>query len=99
MKIKINQTLKGVDGKQELPNVDEKRPLTIKDVCISALLTPIDGEDEKSKFSRWEIFKLLREATDQVDLTLEQLSLVKKYVGKFQPPLIMGQVFDLIEGK
>lgn len=100
MKVKINTTLKGVDGVKELPNPETKSALTLKDILISSLLTPDEKDDEKKKFEKWEIFKKIRDAQDgEAELTIEEMALVKKGVGKFQPPLILGQCFELLEGK
>jgi hypothetical protein len=95
MKIKINQKLLDALGKEIVNNAT---PLTLKDVCIGSILTPIDGDDEKKKFEKYLIYKKLRDATDEADLTIEDLAIIKKGIGKFQPPLILGQCFELLEG-
>ena len=97
MKIKINKEIKGVDGINSIINSDTKKALTLKDVCINAVLMPMQEDDWKKKFEKWEIFKKLRDAKEEVDLSVEQISIIKNAVGKFQPPLIMGQVFEMIE--
>jgi hypothetical protein len=95
MKIKINEKLKGVDGKDIITGTNAA--MTLKDVCISSILSPIQDDDEKKKFEKYEIYKLLRDAKIEVTLTAEQIAVVKKAVGKFQPPLVMGQCFELLE--
>jgi hypothetical protein len=97
MKVKVNNPLKDVEGH---PLQGEKgKTLTMRDVCINSLLTPVQGDDEKLKWEKYEIFKKLRDATDEVELKLEELNIVKKAVGKLQPPLLMGQVWEMLEGK
>lgn len=91
MKIKINENLKGIDGQNIAP------PMTLKNVCITSILTPTEGDDEKKKFEKYEIFKKLRDAKEDVTLTAEEIAVVKKGIGKFQPPLILGQCFELLE--
>lgn len=97
MKLKTNQTLKDVEGKPL--NGEKGKLLTIGDVCINSLLTPVQGDDEKAKWEKYEIFKKIKDAKDEVDLKTEELLIIKKAVGKIQPPLLMGQIWDMIEGK
>ena len=102
MKVKINQKLLGVDGKTPLINPNEKggRPLTLRDVCITSILVPTDEkEDERKKFEKYEIFKKLRGAKEEVTLKAEEIAVIKKAVAFHQPPLVMGQAFDMIEGR
>ena len=97
MKVKVNNQLNDVEGKPL--QGDKSKTLTMRDVCINSLLTPVQGDDEKIKWEKYEIFKKLRDATDEVELKLEELSLLKKAVGKLQPPLLMGQIWEMLEGK
>ena len=97
MKIKINQNLTGLDG--EPLKGDKGRVLTLRDVFINSVLTPIDGDDDRKKYEKWEIFKKVRDAKEEADLTVEDIAVLKKSIGKIQPPLILGQCFDMIEGK
>lgn len=97
MKLKINQSLKDIEGK---PLKGEKGVvLTMREICINSLLTPIQGDDEKAKWEKYEIFKKFRDAKDELELKTEEVVIIKKAVGKIQPPLLMGQVWDMIEGK
>jgi hypothetical protein len=98
MKVKLGTALKGIDGVEDLKG-DKGRPLTIKDIITNSVLTPIQDDDEKKKFEKWEIFKKVRDAKAEVDLSIEQIAVVKKVIGKLQPPLIMGQCFEMLEGK
>lgn len=101
MKIEnVNKPLLGVDGVTPIPNADKKGTfLTLKDVCINAVLTPVQGEeDPKKKFTKYEIYKKLQDATKEVELTVEEVATIKVCIGKFNPPLILGQCFELLEG-
>jgi len=95
MRIKMNQQLIGVDKK---PIVKPGAPpLTLKDVCISSILSPIEGDDEKKKFEKYEIFKKIRNGKTEVELKAEEIVVIKKAIGKFQPPLILGQCWEMLE--
>jgi hypothetical protein len=96
MKLKINQELKDAEGKSII--AAEGRPkLLLKDVCITSILSPIKDDDEKTKFNKYEIFKKLRDVKTEVELTAEEIALLKKCIAFFQPQLIMGQCFEMIE--
>jgi hypothetical protein len=96
MKLKINQVLEGVEEKLK----DEKgHDLTFKMVAINSILRPVQADDEKVKMNKYEIYVNLRDAKTEVELTVDQIALLKKSIGAVQPPLIMGQCFNLIEQK
>lgn len=97
MKLKINQQLRDVEG--NILKGEKERPLTMRDVCINSLLTPVQGDDEKVKWEKYEIFKSMRDSKEEVDLKIEQITILKKAVGKVQPPLLMGQIWDMLENK
>jgi hypothetical protein len=97
MKIKtLNNVILNTD-EQPIPNSSGKS-LALRDVIANSILAPMEGDDEKKKFDRWEIYKKLRSAGGEVSLTAEEISIIKKAIGKLQPPLILGQCFDLLEG-
>jgi hypothetical protein len=97
MKVKINQELKDAEGNSIVNGKNLK--LLLKDVCIASILSPIQGDEEKAKLDKYEIYKKLRDAKQEVELTAEEITLLKKAIGKLQPQLIMGQCFEMIEGK
>lgn len=101
MKIKVDQKIFGVDGIEAL-KADKGRDLTFKDVAISSLLPPLQDDDDKKKFARYEIFKKLRDDVSKegtVELSVEDIAIIKRSIGKHQPPLIMGQCYDVLEAE
>jgi len=102
MKMDINQKLLGVDGVEVLKG-EKGMPLTLKDICIGALLTPNQQDAEKVKWDKYEVFKKLRDAQKQddkiiVEIRSEEITMLKVAVGKTQTPLIMGQCWEMLEG-
>ncbi len=95
MKIKINQVLKDVDGTN--PIVQKEKVLTLKEICVAAVLTPIEADDQKKKFEKWDVYKKLLNANEEAELSIEDLAIIKAAIGKFYPPLIMGQCFEMLE--
>lgn len=101
MKVNVNQTLKGVDGVEALKGQDG-RPLILKDVCINALLAPVQGDDDKKKWEKYEVFKKLRDGIREgeeinVELKAEEITMLKQATGKASTPLVMGQVWEMLE--
>ena len=101
MKIKINQPILRADGSQLMDDQSiPKVAITFKEIAINSILAPIQGDDEKKKYEKYEIFRKLKNVkAEEVDLKTEELNLLKAAIGKVQPPLIMGQCWDMIEGK
>lgn len=77
----------------------DSAPMTLRDVCTSSILAPLQEDDEKVKFNKYEIYKKVRDAKEEVTLTAEEIVVIKKAIGKWQPTLIMGQSFEFIEDK
>jgi hypothetical protein len=101
MKIKINQKLTDSEGNEII--LPGKPAMTLKDVIVSSILQPKEQETQESKYEKYAIFKKIKDAkpeadtTIAVDLKIEDIALIKKAIGELQPPLIMGQCFDILE--
>ena len=101
MKINLTTQMKQADGIKPIANRDPEKnglPMTLKDVCINALLAPDQKETEKDKYSDYELFQKLRDVKE-IDLKSEEIVRIKKKIGLIYPALIMGQAFDLLENK
>ena len=94
MKIKINQQLK---DSFDVPLKSDNKIITFKDIAIHSILAPIQGDDEKKKWDKYEIYLKLKEATSEVELKTEQVAILKSAIGKMQPSLVMGQCWEIIE--
>jgi len=96
MKIKLNEVLKDIDGKTSLKL--QNKVMTLKDVSIQAILTPGKDERPEQKYKNYEIFRKLSEG-GEIDLSVEDISYLKRKIGELFPPLIMGQAWDILEKK
>jgi hypothetical protein len=76
---------------------EKEEPRLLRDVCLDTILIPFEGDDEKAKLTKYDIYKKLLASKDEVDLPAEQITVVKNCISKFQPQLIMGQCWELIE--
>jgi len=100
MKINVMQKIKGLDGIKALPNLETKKDLTLRDVCINSILAPDEKQaDAKKKYADYEIFVKLRDATKEADLSSEEISRIKERSVSVLGILVYGQVVDLLEAK
>lgn len=86
-----------LDNKKE-PFREKDAFVTLHEVCTTALMAnskeEINGE---SKYKAYCIYKKLE--LKEIELTAEEISVIKKRVGEFYSPIIVGQAWDILEGK
>lgn len=75
-------------------------PLTLRYVCLDALLSTRRDETigGNEKYARWQLSQKIS-SSDVVDLTVEELSKLKTLIGDGCAVTVVGQVFDIFEGK
>jgi hypothetical protein len=95
MKVQLNEGFLNPDGLTKLM-VDQNKILTMRDVCINSLLSPVQGENPLQKEKKYILFKLIRDGADEMDLKAEDIVLLKDCIGKFQSTLVMGQCFEAL---
>jgi len=105
VKINFNEKFHNLNGKPIMnppdPNNPKKKPkpLTLKDVAITALLSPhtqerIEGE---KKLQQWENAKLIYKG-GKINFKVEDIAELKKLINETYPsPLIVGQAFLMLE--
>ena len=100
MKIDITQKIKGIDGTKALQNSETQKDLTLGDVCINSILAPEEKQsDAKKKYTDYELFVKLRDATKEVDLSSEEISRIKEKGAVVLGVLVYGQIVDYLEQK
>ena len=100
MLIKVDTLLKTMDGQVMKDMVDgEAVDATLRMAMVNAVLSPIEKESGMDKVKKFNLAKKIHDAESEVDLTVEEVSLVKERIGEVFPVLIVGQVFNLLEGK
>lgn len=99
MKIKVDHVLKNQKG-ETLVDPDTNEQVILKDICSNALLTPVQEDKEKEKLQKWDLFKKIRDTDNAgvIEVTAEELTVIKRSIGQLFTPLIVGQCFDLLEG-
>ena len=99
MKIDFGQELRTING-DPVPEGDaNSKPATLRFVSVNALLNPaseqIAGEE---KVKRFDLAMQIHKSNGSIELTVENVSLVKKLVGEQYTPLIVGQAWRMLEG-
>ena len=108
MKRNFNTTLKTLDGKpikEQYVDADGKtadRDVTLSTVAVNALLAGYEDErnlagDDKVK--RFKLAQLINDADGEVEVTAEQVSLLKTLIAKGYTPLVVGQAYEILEGE
>ena len=71
--------------------------VTAKSISINALMSfgPQDKTSGKEKLERYQLGVKINNGDDE--FTVEEIALVKKLVGEFFGPLIVGQVWEMLE--
>lgn len=92
--------LKGQDGKG----------ITLRQVCLSALISggprcprcgsvqfPADTQDGDVKLKRWMLAQRIERAKKYVELSNDEVAVLKKTVANNQSTIISGQVWELLD--
>ena len=105
MKLDVTQQLKNLDGSLLVQpgtrcttcgHITNPEVVTLRE-AITASLVARDQAEGEEKFKRWALAVRVQQE-DAPDLRVDELALIKKLVGKIQPPLTAGQVWVLLEG-
>ena len=73
---------------------------TLCDVALSALMASYEDEKSltgKDKADRMQLALKINKRPKEVDLTVEQLALLKQLIGKGFGPLVVGRAYELLE--
>lgn len=99
-KINFTVPLVGVDRKEmKVSDAKDAPPLTLGDVCVTALETMIEEDrqaDGLSKFKRDQLARKIHGAKDVV-LSVEDVELLKTRVGKVYGPAVIGAAWPLLD--
>ncbi len=92
----FDATIKNFDGTEVL---DAGKPIQLKSFIVNALTAEFTDErvtgDEKLR--RFKLAEAVYKGGD-IELKIEDMSLIKDLVGKAYSALIVGQVYQVLEG-
>ena len=87
-------TSKNIDGSDLLD--DEGKPGQHKKLIINVLLASSDDMNGDQKLKNWNLANKIQAGGD-IDLSIDEISLIKKQAGKYAITLLYGQVMQLLE--
>ncbi len=99
----VSQTGEPLEMELEKDGKNDKVQMTLGNACSEALLSMLDrkdmDEDGSLKYMRWQLAGRIIATNDVVEVMAEDITLIKKRVGKRYGPVVVGPVYDLLEGK
>lgn len=97
MLVKVNVLLKTMDGQVMKDNVDgEAVDATVQMAIVNAVLSPVQNEKGIDKVAKYELAKKIY-SNGEVDLNEDDIKLIKERVGETFPPIVVGQVYELLK--
>jgi len=97
-KINVDETLKTFDGKvmMDADSSGNAVEASMKTVLVNAVLAPVKEDKGVDKVRKYELAKMIFKG-GEVDLTPEDIVLIKKQVGDNFAPIVVGQVWDMLD--
>lgn len=92
MKINTETLLTTLEGE---PVKEAGKEVTVGKIIRNALLSNDEKDKADDKLKKYHLAQSC--LASEVDLKAEDVVLIKKQVGNNYPPLVVGQVFDLID--
>ncbi len=99
MNINFSTQLIGPNGEIIPASPDpDAQPMTLKDVCMTALLTQMQG-DAETKGQAYRLYTLANQvkADGMVNITAFDVALIKERIERIYPPWIVGQAWDQLD--
>ena len=87
-------TLDGVDMSRMVDG--KERDVLLRDVCENALLEDDRGSDGGEKMKRFKLAEKIHLYED-VNLSAEDVTLLKELIGKLYGPLVVGQAYKILD--
>lgn len=100
MKLNVTTVLKNMNGDDLIePNAKgEAEPVIVRTVIINALMTPDQKDTGVQKVEKYSLAMDIQKQ-DEIELTPEQVVLLKETIGKPYGPVVVGPVSMLLDGK
>lgn len=96
MKINFDSPLLSIKGEQLKANDGEE--ITLGWAAVESLLSNIDiqGVDSKSKLMRFLLAEKIYASNGEVELPIEEVSLIKELIGKWPNTVIVGASLKIL---
>ena len=100
MKLDVTQVLKSISG-DNLIDVDENNevmPISLRYVLVNSLMVPIEKDSGPKKAEKYGL-AIDIQRNDEVEVTAEQIVILKEAIGKPYGPSVVGPVYAILDGK
>lgn len=98
MKVDFEQEIKTLNG-ESIPATDGK-PAVLRGVAVDALLAVFADEQQlagEEKLKRYLLAEKIHNGG--VEFNTEEIALVKRLIGKAFTPVVVGQAWQMLEGR
>jgi hypothetical protein len=99
MQLDVTKAITQYDG-TPMMDVDAKgEPVqaTVRLILVNAVASPVEGDKPIDKFTKDELARRIYNAEKEVELTAEDVVLIKDRVGALFAPVVVGQIWRLLE--
>ena len=95
--------------KEGFPLLKTGKPITLRAVCIRALLNPPARQDPQTgrmmpiqmpaeeKIKRYNLAVEIQKAKNPMELSIDEIKLLKDLIGEKYPPLTVGQAWEILD--
>ncbi len=100
MILNVARELKQLNGQpiQDVGTDGKATPATVRHVLVNALMQPKEKDLGMEKMKKYELATRIFK-NDSVELDANEVAMLKNLVGELFAPLVVGQVWNLLEGK
>lgn len=102
MAIVIDFSVEMKDFEGQFINTPDGTPITIKRAAINALIAVYNDEPNltgEDKIKRYSLAMRINNSSHTIELQSEEIAIIKKLIAKMYGPLIVGQAWEILEGK
>lgn len=71
---------------------------TAKRICIAGLTAALKGEESLPGDKKFQRYQIAQKINDDKEISIEEAKIIKEVVGKGFDPLIVGRIYELLEG-
>ena len=93
MKIDFETVLRNLDDKEMTD--EENSPVKLVNVCTNALMVIEKDDDGEKKLEKYGL--AIKIKNGEANLKAEEVALLKKVVGKYFGPLIVGRAYEILD--
>lgn len=97
MLIDFNRPLTDINGAPLKKQADKEDVVTLSWIAIEALLQNDDKISGNEKLERYQLARKIHTAKIPIEIPLGEVVKIKDLVGRFYTPLVVGQVFEMLE--